>query len=152
MPEDFEVREAKDGRVLVILHPACSIGRAAILALLGELGIDETAVTFIEPENSAECRELDDVPVIVPIDLTSCDAPELDEAGRACSNAGGRVIILLGETFPYKGVHPIAEKYGTQCGWSAKQLGDCLQGPALPDPRSGDGKPLARPGPKQVKC
>jgi hypothetical protein len=34
MPDDFEIRKTEDGRVLVILHPACTISKEAILALL----------------------------------------------------------------------------------------------------------------------
>ncbi len=152
MPDDFEIPRTGDGRVLVILHPACAISKEAILALLAELDVDEAAVVFLLPEEVANCTGIDDVPVVIPIDQASCDAPELDTAGRQCGQAGGRVIILFGEAFPYEGLHPIAEKYGTQCGWSAGQLDACVKSPDLAPPCSSGGTLLTRPKSSQVKC
>ena len=153
MADDFEILEMKDGRVLVILHPTCAISKEAILALLAELGVDRVAVTFLLPEEVAEhCTGIDDVPVVIPIDQASCDALELDAAGRQCGQAGGRVIVLFDEGFPYEGLHPIAEKYGTQCGWSAGQLKDCVKDPVTAPPRNSGGTPVARPKSDQVKC
>ena len=152
MPDDFEIRRTEGGRVLVILHPACTISKEAILELLAELGIDEAAVTFLLPEEAADCAGIDDMPVVIPIDQASCDAPDLDAASRQCGQAGGRVIILFGEAFPYEGLHPIAEKYGTQCGWSADQLDACMKNPDLTPPCISDGTPVVRPKSDQVKC
>jgi hypothetical protein len=152
VPDDFKIQRTEDGRVLVILHPACAISKQAILALLAELGIDEATVIFLLPEETANCGDINDVPVVIPIDQASCDAPELDAVGRRCGQAGGRVIILLGEAFPYGGLHPIAEKYGTQCGWSAAQLGACVGRTDLASPRSSGGTPVTRPKSNQVKC
>lgn len=152
MPDDFEICRTEDGRVFVILHPSCAISKEAILALLAELGVDEATVVFLLPEDIANCSGIDDVPVVIPIDEASCDAPELDAASRQCGQAGGRVIILFGEAFPYEGLHPVAEKYGTQCGWSAAQLDACLKGPDLAPPSSSGGTPVTWPKPEQVKC
>lgn len=152
MPNDFEIRKTEDGRVLVILHPACAISKEAILALLAELDVDEATVVFLQPQEVANCTGIDDVPVVIPIDQATCDAPELDAAGRQCGQAGGHVIILFGEAFLYEGLHPVAEKYGTQCGWSAAQLHACVKGPDLPPPCSSGGTPVTRPKSNQVKC
>jgi hypothetical protein len=152
MSDDFEIRKTEDGRVLVILHPACAISKEAILALLAELGVDEAAVVFLLPEEAASCKGIEDVPVLIPIDQASCDAPELDAAGRQCGQAGGRVIILFGDAFPYGGLHPVAEKYGAQCGWSADQLGACVKSRDLAPALSSSGTPVIRPKPAQVKC
>jgi hypothetical protein len=139
--------------VLVILHPACAITREAILALLAKLGINEVAVIFLLPEDVADyCADIGDVTVVIPIDQASCDAPELDVAGRQCGQAGGRVIVLFGDGFPYEGLHPIAEKYGTQCGWSAGQLKDCVENPKSVAPRNSGGTVVIRPTSDQVKC
>jgi hypothetical protein len=143
----------KDGRVLVVLHPTCAITREAILALLAEMGVDGAAVIFLLPEEVAGyCIDIGDVPVVIPVDQASCEAPELDAAGRQCAQAGGRVIVLFGDDFAYEGLHPIAEKYGTQCGWSAPQLEDCANRPKSALPLSSGGTPIARPQPKQVEC
>src|SRR5947209_4331871 len=108
MPDGFDVHKMKDGRVFVILHPSCAITKKAILALLAELGIDEAAVIFLRPEEMAEyCTDIEDVPVVIPIDQASCDAPELDAAGRQCGQAGGRVIVLFGDGFSHQGLHPV---------------------------------------------
>lgn len=153
MAYGFEIREMKDGRVLVILHPACAITKEAILALLAEMGIDEAAVIFLLPEEVVEhCTDMGDVPVVIPVDQASCDAPELDAAGRQCGQAGGRVIVLFGDDFAYGGLHPIAEKYGTQCGWSAGQLKDCAKDPKSAAPRASGGTIVNRPTSNQVKC
>lgn len=153
MADDFEIHKMKDGRVLVILHPTCAITKEAVLALLAELGIDEAAVIFLLPEEVAEyCTGIDDVPVVIPIDRASCDAPELDAAGRQCGQAGGRLIVLFGDGFAYEGLHPIAEKYGTQCGWSASQLEGCVNDPKPAAPRDSGGTVVTRPTSDQVKC
>jgi hypothetical protein len=152
MLDNFEIRRTEGGRVLVILHPACAISKQAILALLAELGVDEASVVFLLPEDVANCNGIDDVPVVIPIDQAICDAPELDAAGRQCGQAGGHVIILFGEAFAYEGLHPVAEKYGTQCGWSAAQLDACVKGADLAPPSSSGGTPLTRPESEQVKC
>jgi len=153
MADGFEIHEMKDGRVLVILHPTCAITKKAILALLAEMGIDEAAVIFLLPEEVAEhCSDIDDMPVVIPIDQASCDAPELDAAGRQCGQAGGRVIVLFGDGFSYEGLHPVAEKYGTQCGWSAGQLEDCVKDPESAAPRDSGGTVVTRPISNQVKC
>ena len=88
----------------------------------------------------------------MPIDQACYDAPEIDAAGRQCGQAGGRVIVLFGEAFPYEGLHPVAEKYGTQCGWSSDQLDALIKNPDLTPPRGGDGTPVTRPKSEQVKC
>lgn len=152
MADGFETHEMKDGRVLVILHPSCAITREAILALLAELGVEEAAVLFVSPEEVNEhCPDVDDVPVVIPIDQTICDAPELDAAGRQCGDAGGRVIVVLDDGFRYQGLHPIAENYGTQCGWSAAQLRDCVKNPKS-TARDSDGAKVNHPSATQVKC
>jgi hypothetical protein len=151
MPNDFKIRRTDDGRVLVILHPSCAISKEAILALLAEVGVDEATVVFLLPEDAANCDSLDEVLVLIPVDQASCDAPELEAAGRQCGQAGGRVIIVFGESFPFEGLHPVADKYGTQCGWSADQLDACVKRPDL-TPLSSGGAPVARPKSEQVKC
>jgi hypothetical protein len=153
MADGFEIHELKDGRVLVVLHPTCAITKEAILALLAEMGIHEKAVIFLSPEDVAEhCTELGNVPVVIPVDQACCDAPELEAAGRQCGQAGGRVMVVFGNNFAYEGLHPIAEKYGNQCGWSASQLEGCANGPKAASPHSSAGRPITRPEAKQVEC
>jgi hypothetical protein len=152
MPDDFQIRRTEDGRVLVILHPTCGISKEAILALLAELGFDESSVAFLLLQDIANYEGMNDTPVLIPVDEASCDAPEIDIAGRQCGQAGGRVIILFGEAFPYEGLHPVAVKYGTQCGWSASQVDACVNGTKLAPPVSSGGTPIVRPKSQQVEC
>ena len=152
MTDEFHYHRTADGHVLVILHPACAISRDAILALLAEIGIDLAAVTFLQPDEVATCSVIDGTPVVIPVDQACSNAPELDTAGRQCGQAGGGVIVLFGEDFSYTGLHPIAEKYGNQCGWSPDQLDVCLREPVATVPRTSGGIPLQRPQSEQVKC
>lgn len=153
MADGIDIQKMKDGRVLVILHPTCAITKEAIIALLAELGIDQAAVIFLLPDEVAEyCAGIDDASVVIPIDQASCNVLELDAAGQQCAQAGGRVIVLFGDGFPYEGLHPIADKYGTQCGWSVDQLGDCIKGPKLASPHDSGGTDVAWSKPSQVKC
>jgi hypothetical protein len=151
MATDYEVILGNDGKVIVVLHPACKITRDDILALLGEMGIDSAKVSFVEPDGLAGCGELDGSPVIIPIDNGTCELPELEGVGRQCGTAGGRVIVLFGPDCSYDGLHPIADKYGTQCDWSADRLKGCISG-GVDAPRGADGTPADRPTPHEVKC
>ncbi|MDT2022303.1 hypothetical protein [Methylocella sp. CPCC 101449] len=151
MAEGYDVIVGKNGRVFVVLHPACKITKEEILGLLGEMGIDPSLVIFLLPGEVDKCVEISDASVIIPVDTGTSDLLELEEAGRYSGQAGGRVVVLFGKSFPYEDLHPIAKKYGTQCGWSAEQLKVCISGKA-DEPRSGAGTPVSRPNASQVKC
>ena len=152
MAGDFEVSKGKDGRIFVVFHPGCKIDRDRILELLSEAGIDPALVVFIGPEEICEISELNGVPVVFPLDEGICDATELDEAARHCGQAGGSVIAVFGEGFAYDGLHPIAEKYGTQCGWSAETIKKKVAGDDSEGPTDGTGSKLKRPSAGQVNC
>jgi hypothetical protein len=151
MANDYTVIKAADGNVVVVLHRECKISRDEILALLRELGFDTASVTFLEPGEVEDCKHLSGTPVIIPVDGATCDLPELAEAGRQCGTAGGRVIVLCGPDFSYDGLHPIAEKYGTQCGWSPDQLKVRVAGQTN-EPCSPSGGGKKRTGTSQVDC
>lgn len=151
MTSEYQIVE-KDGRIFVVLAPACQIEKGKILDLLSEFGIDVSAVTFLSPDEVENCSDFEDAPVIFPLDQWTCDLPELDAAGRYCGQVGGRVIVLFDDGFPYAGLHPIAEKYGTQCGWSVDELAPRILNSEADDPSSGSGTPVARPKAGQVKC
>lgn len=146
------IKIGDDGRVFVLLHADCRISKKRILALLQEAGIEETDVTFLALAEIDECPDLGHAVVLIPIDAAVCHSPELEDAGRHCGQAGGRVVVLFDSDFPYEGLHPLAEKYGTQCGWSASQLGPCLLGSEPTEPRTATGKPAIRPRAGPVKC
>ncbi|WP_298330391.1 hypothetical protein [Asticcacaulis sp.] len=154
MPSDFNIYKKSDGRVIVIIHSACAISIETILALLMEAGVDKEKVTFLRPDEVGDCVGIGmaDLPVVIPVDQENCESSELDIAGRLCGQAGGRVIVLFGEAFPYTGLHPIADKYGNQCGWSADELTALLQKPEFAPPRDSSSAPVTRPHPSQVKC
>jgi len=151
MSSDYQVATTQEGRIIVLLHPDCEIGRDEVLALLRELGVDASTVTFVEPDRIADCGDLEGAPVIIPIDNGSCDIPELENAARYCGDAGGRVAVLFGSGYSYEGLHPIADKYGTQCGWSIDQLRDCVFGD-VDAPRDATGRPADRSEAREVKC
>lgn len=153
MADDFEVHKMKNGNVIVVLHPTCALTKKAILVLLAELGIDESAVIFLLPtEVSEHSGSIGDLPVVIPVDEASCDLPELEATARQCAQAGGRVIVLFGDDFAYEGLHPIADKYGSQCAWVPSDLQECFKAPVSAAPRASSGKPVARPEANQVKC
>ena len=151
MATGYEVLEGKCGRVLVVLHRNCRITKAEILALLTEAGVDPATVTFVEPEGIAKCGDLSDATAIIPLDDAVCDEPELESVGRHCGTAGAEVVVLFGPDCNYKGLHPIAAGYGTQCDWSAERLKGCVAGEG-DAPRDPAGKLTERPAPREVKC
>ncbi len=151
MAKGYEVLVGKGGRLLVVLHRACQITKGEILALLAEAGIDPATVTFVEPEGVAECGDLGDAAVIIPLDDVACDKPELESVGRQCGTAGARVVVLFGPACSFKGLHPIADRYGTQCDWSAERLNGWIGGEE-DVPRDPTGNSAKRPAAREVVC
>jgi hypothetical protein len=151
MTNGYTVSKGADGALIVVLHPKCKISRDEILALLRGLGFDTSKVAFIEPDQAEQCEGLEGTPVIIPIDETTCRLPELDQAGRHCGQAGGRVIVLFGPDYSHEGLHSIADKYGTQCGWSADQLSVRISG-QTDQPCTPTGTSKKRTNAKQVNC
>lgn len=151
MANEYEVTVGNDGKVVVVLSPACKVGKEEILALLRELGLDASNVVFVEPDQVGECGDLHGTPVIIPVDEATCDLPELGDAGRHCGSVGGRVIVLCGPGYSYEGLHPIADKYGTQCGWAADQLTVRISG-ETDEPCSPSGARKKRSDAGQVVC
>ena len=152
MAEGYEAVQAHDGRVFVILHPGYAVSREEILDLLEEAGVSRPNVTFVTPEEACELSDLGSVSVIIPLNAESCNAPELEDAGRHCGQAGGSVVVVIEKGFGYPELHTIAEKYGTQSSWSAEDLGRCISDGSAATPNDSDGKPLSRSGAKQVNC
>lgn len=147
----YEVLTGKNGRIVVVLYPTCTISKADIMALLAEGGLDLTIVEFVEPDNIADCGDLGGTSVIIPLDDAICDRPELESVGRLCGTAGARVVILFGSECSYDGLHPVADKYGTQCDWSADRLKGCVEGKA-DAPRDPGGKLAERSEAREVIC
>lgn len=152
MAEGFEALETQDGRVVVVLHPGCTATREEILDLLEQSGVDRSNVTFVSPEEACELSDLEAATIIIPLNAESYDAPELENAGRHCGQAGGTVVVIIEGGFGYPGLHPIAEKYGTQCSWSADDLERCISSEGAAEPSDSEGRPVSRSGGKQVNC
>ena len=152
MAEGFEALETQDGRVVVVIHPGCTASQEEILDLLEQAGIDRSNVTFVGPEEVLEWSGLEAATIIIPLNAESCDAPELENAGRHCGQAGGNVVVIIEGSFGYPGLHPIAEKYGTQCSWSADDLKRCISTEGPTEPSDSEGRPVSRSGGKQVNC
>lgn len=147
MAQEYDVTVGNDGKVVVVLHPGCKIGRVEILALLEDAGFDPSQIIFLEAPEGPDCGDLSAATVIIPVDDDSGDLPELDNAGR-CS---GQVVVLLGPGCSLEGLHPLARKYGTQCGWSANQLKGCVSNGGEP-PRDASGDEASWDQPRQVIC
>lgn len=152
MSKGFEALETRDGRVFVILHPACTASKDDILKLLEDAGIDREQVTFVEPEDARDLTQLEEATVLIPLNGKTCDLSELEDVGRQCGQAGGRVIVIFEDGFAYRDLHPIADKYGTQCSWSGEDLERCVSGKDPDKPSDSEGKPVSRSGAKQVDC
>lgn len=142
----------EDGRVIVLTRPDSTPAEDDIVALLIECDIDPETVTFVDPCDLEDLDDLEGVPVIVAIDQSTCEAPELEEGARHCAQAGGSVIVVFGDGFQFDGLHPIAADYGTQCGWSPEQLGPRLKADSDCAPLTPSGDPVDRSAARPVKC
>ena len=140
------------GRIFVVLHPECAIDRESILALLIEAGFDLDAVSFLLPGEACEEVAAGEECTIIPIDGNVTGAPELDEAAR-CRAQSGRVVIVFAEGFAPEGLHPIAGKYGSQCGWSPAALREQIDSSSdLVPPADSSGAPIKRSRSNPVNC
>lgn len=147
MKDNFDMVGGAKRQIFVLLHPGCGIGREEVLSLFVKAGFDPSQIIFLDAADNPDCSGLGSAPLIIPVDDGSGDLPELDHAGR-CS---GRVVVLLGPTCSIEGLHPLAKKYGTQCGWSADQLKDCVSDEGSP-PRDASGSDARWDDTKQVNC
>jgi hypothetical protein len=152
MADGVDIRIDRRGRVVVVLHERCPIARDRILVLLAEAGVDVAEVMFLTPEEACLRDDLEDAAIVIPVSADVCDAPELEAAGSACGAQGGRVVVVFDNGFAYEGLHPIADRYGTQCGWSPDALRERLSPEADDAPSDGTGRPVRRPRGSQVKC
>lgn len=153
MADDFEVVGGADDRITVILHHDAKISREAILELLRACGVDLEKISFLEPEEALNPAEVDDSCTLVPVDGETAELPELEEAARCRAQGGGAVVVLFGEGYAPEGLHPIAAKYGTQCGWRSEELETRVKGvPGSDNPLDAAGSPVDRPRSEQVKC
>lgn len=152
MAGKFEVFSSADGRIFVILHPECGIDHERILNLLAEAGFDPATVTFLTSDEGQEAFTGGQECTIIPVDGNVANAPELEEAAR-CRAQSGPVVVVLVEGFVPDGLHPIAVKYGSQCGWSANDLRSQMTGtPDVTQPVDVSGNPVERPKSNPVKC
>jgi hypothetical protein len=147
MTNDYSVTKGPGDQLYVLLHRGCKVARAEILALLQEAGFDPSQIIFLDAAEDVDCDALGGVPLIIPVDDESGDLPELDHAGR-CS---GRVVVLLGPGCSFEGLHPLARKYGTQCGWSADRVKRCVSNDAE-TPQNAAGAAVHWDKPKPVIC
>lgn len=152
MSREYEVKKHSDGRVIVVLHAECQISREELLSLLVETGVDPEKVVFITPKDALSYTGIDDELVIIPLDSATCDTDELELAARHCGNSGAQVIAVFGSEFSYTGLHPIADKYGTQSGWSSSDLLSCIKGTDEENPEDRSGSEAIRPIVRQVDC
>jgi len=152
MADGFLLKKSKNGQVFVILHHDCKISKQEIMELLSNSGVSAELISFLTLEEADSVEKLDNVPIIIPLDITVCDLPELENAARSCGSAGGQVITVFGPNFSYDGLHPIAEKYGNQCGWASDDLATCISGNKSEKPKSSTGDDVGRGKKSQVDC
>lgn len=151
MATEADLPDEQDNKVIVLLHPNCSVTTDDLLALLSASGIDPAPVTIVEPADVGECGDIDCTPVIIPLDDGICNDPELETVARQCGAAGGRVTVLFSPDCTFQGLHPIADKYGTQCDWSAVRLKTCISGD-VEIPHDATATPTAWSEASEVKC
>lgn len=152
MAKEYEVKMHSDGRIIVILHEECNISREEILSLIREAGLDLQRVIFLTPEDALSCETLENASVIIPLDSETCNAADLESAAQHCVNAGARIIAVFGPGFSYTALHPIADKYGTQCGWSSSALSSRIVESNTDHPLDSTDSKLKRADSKQVIC
>jgi hypothetical protein len=91
----FKVFSSGAGRVIVVIHPECTIDRDSILALLIEAGFDPASVSFLSPDEAASEVAIGEECTIIPVDGNVTGAPELDEAARQANMVRSAVGLRL---------------------------------------------------------
>lgn len=154
MVDRYKTGKTFNGRVLVLRHPACTIPKDEILGLLQSASVDVTTVLFVEPTAIHE-NDIDpgNDRCLIPVDAEACEDLTIVNAGRQCAQSGCPVVVVFAEGFAYQGLHPVANGYGTQCGWSAGDVRDRLTGIVeIATPVDASGSPIDREDVNQVKC
>lgn len=152
MSEDYKVFKQAGGKITIVLHPTCEITKEDILILLGKCGFKEKDIFFILSDDLNSEYEFNDQTIILPLDENVHDNPELEQTAMHCANGGGTLVTLLGTAVSYDGLHPIAEKYGTQCNWDAVELKAFVTSPLTTVPISSSGVEIQRGDKDPVKC
>lgn len=139
-------------RMFLVLLAGCGVEKETVLALLVQAGLAVEDVEIIALDDLLQRDDIDDAVVLVPVDAAVCDAPELDQLGRQCGSAGADFVILLAPEFHFPRLHPVTEKWGTQCGWSVRDLAACLPQGGTAPPRSSSGTRLRQSQHRSTRC
>lgn len=139
-------------KVVVFVRRGCSVNEAEIKKLLSDAGLDQE--DFVIEHDDSHITELDPIglTLVVMIDKHVCDDEELEAITRKLSSAGSTVIAVFADDFEYQGMHPIAEKYGTQCAWSPTELAEKISATTQSTPTDTTGSRVRRADAKQVDC
>ena len=145
-------RNPLEPKGVIVVREGCAVSEEHVQKLLSDAGLD-LADFAIEDDDSC-LTELDptDLPVVVVIDETVCDDEELEVIARRFASAGASIIAVFARQFEYEGMHPIAEKYGTQCAWSPMELAEKIKNPQQSAPTDTTGSHVERARAKQVNC
>lgn len=142
----------RKSKVAVFVRSGCSVNEADIKRLLSDAGLDQE--DFVIEHDDSHITELDPIglTLLVVIDEHVCDDKELEAITRKFSSASSTVIAVFADDFEYQGMHPIAEKYGTQCAWSPTELAEKINAPTQSPPTDTTGSRVRRADAKQVDC
>lgn len=153
MKGDYSIVKVNAKRILVIIHPICSITRAQLDQILVESGVDLSCVEYITVENVDALPVLPDgTPVIFPVDQNLIDDEELQRAAMACANIKGHVISIYGPDVSFDNLSKIGDNYGQQIMWNSKPLNRCLVNPGKTTPTDSFGNERNRSRAEQVGC
>lgn len=140
-------------KVVVLIQDVCKITHEQVEQLLkdAKLDVDEEVVIATNLDEISKL-DVDGHPLLLIIDDQNCNDTEAEQIARQAAAAGAKVFVIFGEGFDFVGLHPIAKKYGTQCGWSAKEISDKISAEDDNSPTDTTGEPQTRVRPDQVKC
>ena len=142
----------KNARIVIVRRIGCKISAESIQNLLDKTGASFADIIFVEDVSELDDLELADSVVLILIDQDGLDDPVNDEVAGTCIDQGADVIAVFGDGVAYQGMHPIAEKCGNQCTWSAEDLLDKICNPKTAKPTAPTGAKPERDREKPVKC
>lgn len=144
--------ENKKTKVVIFVHEDSEVADEEVMQLLDQLEIQiENPVIVNNEEQLADAMSPESI-LIVIIDHVTCESEDIDGMVMRVASNSADVILVFANNFEYEGLHPIAEKYGTQCGWSPIELSEKIGDPVSSIPTDSSAAAATRKDPKQVSC
>lgn len=148
-----ETHDLDKEKILVIFNQKdCNVSDEELEELIDQLEAEIDKPTIITDEQQLDEVMSSDCTLIVIVDHTNCESDDLDRLVMRFASNGSNVILVFAKNFEYEGLHPIAEKYGTQCGWSSSELSEKIDDPISSEPTDSSTAAAKRKDASQVSC